>query len=114
MILSNKVYEVMKWFVTVVLPAVGSAYFALGNIWDFPSVENVVGSLAVLATFLGTVLGISTMNYRSGPGAPDGTFDVVEDPGGMRTVHLNLHEDPETILTTKDKITFTVHKTEVE
>ena len=65
MILSDKTYEVLKWTTTIVLPALGTLYFALSGIWGFPYGEQVVGSLAAITTFAGALIGVSTKNYNA-------------------------------------------------
>ena len=62
----NKVYDILKWVALILLPAVGALYFGLSQIWGFPYGEEIVGTLAVIDTFLGALLGISTMNYNKG------------------------------------------------
>ena len=62
--MSNKVYDVLKWITTVVLPAIGTLYFALAGIWDFPYADQVVGTITAVVTFLGIVLGISSAQYK--------------------------------------------------
>ena len=61
---NDKTYQTIKWCVQVVLPAVATLYFALGNVWAFPNVEQVVGSITAVAAFLGVTLGISSHNYN--------------------------------------------------
>lgn len=60
----NKVYDVLKWIVCIVLPALSTLYFALSGIWGFPFGEQICGTLAAVTTFLGVILGISTANYN--------------------------------------------------
>lgn len=62
--MSNKVYDVLKWIAMVVLPAIGTLYFALSGIWGFPYGEQVVGTLVAIETFIGTVLQISNVQYK--------------------------------------------------
>ena len=62
--LSNKVYDVLKWIAMVVLPAAGTFYFALAGIWGFPYGEEVVGTITAIETFLGIILGISSVKYK--------------------------------------------------
>ena len=54
--MSNKVYDVLKWIAMVVLPAIGTLYFALASIWGFPYAEEIVGTITAIDTFLGTTL----------------------------------------------------------
>jgi len=61
--ISNKLYDILKFIASIVLPALGSLYFALATIWNLPFGEEVVGTIAVVTTFLGTVLKISNNNY---------------------------------------------------
>lgn len=62
--MSNKVYDVLKWIAMVVLPALGTLYFALAGIWGFPYGEQVVGTIVAIETFIGTVLQISNVQYK--------------------------------------------------
>ena len=63
-ILSNEQYNILKWVALILLPAIGSAYFGFAAIWGFPYGEQVVGTITVLDTFLGAILGISTVQYN--------------------------------------------------
>lgn len=62
--LSNKVYDILKWIAQILLPALGTLYFALAQIWGFPYAEQIVGTITAIDTFLGILLGISTVHYR--------------------------------------------------
>ena len=64
MVLSNAVYDVLKWVAQIALPALGTLYFGLSRIWGLPYGEEIVGTITVVDTFLGALLGISTANYR--------------------------------------------------
>lgn len=62
--MSNKLYDILKWIAIILLPALGTLYFALAGIWGFPYAEQVVGTLSAVETFLGVILGISTIQYN--------------------------------------------------
>ena len=62
--MNNKVYDVLKWIAQILLPALGTLYFALAGIWDFPYAEAIVGTITAVDTFLGIILGISTIQYN--------------------------------------------------
>lgn len=62
--MSNKTYDILKWIAMFFLPAVGTLYFALAGIWNFPYGEQVVGTLTAIDTFLGAILGISSASYN--------------------------------------------------
>ena len=61
--MSNKVYDVLKWIAQVVLPAIATLYFALAGIWGFPYAEEILGTITAVDTFLGVLLGISSVQY---------------------------------------------------
>lgn len=65
-ILSDKAYDILKWVALVLLPALGALYFGLAGIWGFPYGEQIVGTITVIDTFLGVILGISTVQYNTG------------------------------------------------
>lgn len=62
--MSNKNYDILKYITQIVLPAIGTLYFALAGIWGFPYGEQIVGTITAVDAFLGLVLGISTSNYN--------------------------------------------------
>ena len=62
--MSNKLYDFLKWVAQLLLPALGTLYFALAKIWGFPYGEEIVGTLTAVDAFLGVILGISTVQYN--------------------------------------------------
>lgn len=64
--MSNKVYDILKWIALIFVPAIGALYFGLAQIWGFPYGEEIVGTLTLIDTFLGALLGISTAQYNKG------------------------------------------------
>ena len=62
--MSNNVYDILKYIAQIVLPAIATLYFALAGIWGLPYGEQVVGTITAIDTFLGVLLGISTINYN--------------------------------------------------
>ncbi len=62
--LNDKVYDVLKWVTMVVLPALSTLYFALATQWGLPYSEEIVKTVMAVITFFGTILGISTAEYR--------------------------------------------------
>ena len=62
--MSNKTYDVLKWIAMVVIPALGTLYFALAGIWGLPYGEQIVGTLTALDAFLGVTIGISAAQYK--------------------------------------------------
>lgn len=62
--LSNSTYDLLRWIADLLLPALGTLYFALGQIWGFPYCEEIVGSITAVVAFLDVVLGISKKSYN--------------------------------------------------
>jgi hypothetical protein len=61
--MNDKIYDLLKWIALILLPAIGTLYFALAGIWGFPYAEQVVGTITAVDTFLGVILGISKAQY---------------------------------------------------
>ena len=62
---SNKIYDILKWIAQYFLPAIGTLYFALASIWGLPYGEEIVGTITAVDTFLGVMLGISSIQYKN-------------------------------------------------
>lgn len=62
--MDSKVYDILKFIAMVVLPALGTLYFALSSIWGLPYGEQTVGTITAIDTFLGAILGISSATYK--------------------------------------------------
>lgn len=74
--LQNKTYDILKWVTMIVLPALGTLYFALSGIWGFPYGEQIVGTITAIVTFFGVILRISTDNYNGNKGEEDEPNDI--------------------------------------
>lgn len=62
--MSNKVYDVLKWIALVALPALTALWLTLANIWGFPYAEAIGATMAAITTFLGALLGVSSVQYN--------------------------------------------------
>jgi len=62
--LNDKLYDILKWVVMIVIPATASAYVGLAAVWGWPWAEEVAKTSAVVCTLLGALLGISTAQYN--------------------------------------------------
>lgn len=100
--LSDKNYNRLKWIVGIVIPAFGTLYFGIAKIWELPAGEQVLGTLIVTQAFLGTILGISTKQYKESDARFDGTLHTMETPEKkIVSVETNLHPDD---LAKKDEV----------
>lgn len=70
--LNNNVYNILKWICIIVLPAIGTLYFTLAQIWGFPYAGEVTATITAIDTFLGALIGISTINYNKEKGEKNG------------------------------------------
>jgi hypothetical protein len=62
--MSNQVYDILKFIAQIALPAIGTLYFALAEIWGLPLGEQIVGTIVAVDAFLGALLSISTAQYN--------------------------------------------------
>lgn len=62
--MSNKLYDVLKWIVAIVLPASATLYSLLAGIWSLPYGDQIPNTITGVATFLGTALMISSAQYK--------------------------------------------------
>ncbi len=63
MIFPSKVFDVLKWICMIALPAFTTFYGTVGLKLDWPAVEQVVIFLTGFTTLLGTLLGVSHVEY---------------------------------------------------
>lgn len=104
--LSNKVYNAVKYIITIFLPAVGALYFALAQVWDFHRIVGVNGTINALITFGGLLIGYSTRKYNQTTGAPDGDL-IVQEVDGEKYLGLGVNQSIEA-MTAKDQVTLNV------
>jgi len=62
--LPNKVYDVLKWVVLVVIPACTTAYVGLDSVFNWGYGDVVAKVSAIVCTLIGTIIGISTAEYN--------------------------------------------------
>ena len=72
--MSGKTYDVLKYIAQIVLPGLGTLYFALASIWGLPYGEQIVGTITAVDAFLGVLLGISSAQYYKEGRDTDGTL----------------------------------------
>ena len=60
---NSKIYDTLKWIVLVALPALSAFYFGLSKIWGLPYGGEIPATINLIAAFLGTLIGISSIKY---------------------------------------------------
>lgn len=93
--ITGKLYDQLKFLAQILLPALGTLYFALAGLWNLPSAQEVVGTVLAVDTFLGVLLGISSTQYNKDVVAA-GTMNVVSSDEGLKYT-LELDQDPEVL-----------------
>ena len=61
--MSDKLYDVLAIIGRLILPALGTLYFALAQIWGLPLGEEIVGTLSAVTIFLNAVLKIKSDQF---------------------------------------------------
>lgn len=64
--MTNKTYDLLKYIAQIIIPALGTLYFALASIWGLPYGEQIVGTLTAIDAFLGAILKLSSDQYYKG------------------------------------------------
>ena len=62
--LNNKTYDVLKWVVSIVLPALVTLIGVIGASIGWEHTELVMTVITAITAFLGTTLGVSSSNYK--------------------------------------------------
>ena len=75
--MSNKCYDNLR-IVQIVLPALGTLYFTLADIWSLPYGEQIMATVGALTAFLGVLLKLSSNQYWA-----DVNTAPQEDDGGL-------------------------------
>lgn len=62
--LSNKAYDILKWAVCIVLPALSLCYGTIAPEFGWYSPDVVSKIVSAVCTCIGTIIGISTVEYN--------------------------------------------------
>jgi hypothetical protein len=106
--LSNRVYNYLKWFITIFLPAVGALYFGLAEMWGFPNPTGVNGTINLIIAFLGILIGVSTRQYNKEIKNEDIDGDlIITEVDGEKWPMLGVNQSIES-MQAKDTVRLTV------
>ena len=61
--LKNEVYDILKWCLLTLEPALITLIATLGTIYKFDT-EVILLTIGAISTFLGAILGISSVKYN--------------------------------------------------
>lgn len=90
-ILSTTAYNYLKYTVQIALPAAGTLYFTLAQIWNLPYGEQVVGTITAIALFGGILLGVDKSRYDKSEQKFDGAMKV--DPSADEEFRLEFKKE---------------------
>lgn len=64
-IFSDKVYNVIKWVVLIVMPGLSTLVGTLGPSYGLTNSDLIVNTINALTVFLGAATGVSYIGYRN-------------------------------------------------
>ena len=62
--MSNKVYDILKWISVIVIPALVILINTLGQVWNWPYVEQISITVSAIGVFIGAVIQVSSAKYN--------------------------------------------------
>lgn len=107
-VLPEKWYNRLKWLVMIVLPAFTTFYIGLDAVIGVPAEEKVAGVSALVATLIGTIVGISSKQYNNSEQRFFGELHVEDTDEGTLINRQVFNDRPEISLADKDEVTFKV------
>lgn len=62
--LPSTIYEILRWFTWIVLPATATLIAALNAAWSWGwPIEAILSTFSAIETFIGVVLGLAKYSY---------------------------------------------------
>ena len=110
--LNDQVYNFLKWFTLIALPAFGTFYFTLAPLWNLPAANQVAGTTLALTTLLGALLGLATQNYNKSDSKFDGTLVISNAANPEVPTNYNFNVGDIDALETKNAVTLKVDNTD--
>ena len=111
-IMSNELYDDIRWLAQYFVPALATFYFALSTLWGWPYGEQIIGSLSAFNVFLGAILGVSRSKYYKTGGDTDGILRVDTSDPEKDVYKLELLRDIAD-LPNKKTVTFAVDNSRI-
>jgi len=62
--ISNKLFDILKWVAAIVLPGLATLYFAISGIWGLPYQREIVGTIVAVNVWLSGLLVVSNAQYQ--------------------------------------------------
>lgn len=92
----NKLYDFLKTFTMITLPATTAVYLTVGNIKDLSNFVQVGVTIATINVVLGIVVGMSSKRWNRSESKYDGEIAIVgnDSDTGMPNLQLIVTSDP--------------------
>jgi hypothetical protein len=68
MILNDKWYNFLKWFIWLFMPALTTLIGVVGQTLGWADVDTILTIMTAVTTFLGAITGLSNRNYHNKEG----------------------------------------------
>lgn len=107
LIKNNKLYDAIKYVAQIFLPAAGTFYFTVAQVWNWSNGTSVVGTIVAFDTLLGVLLHLSSTAYMSSGAKYDGEMNINETDS-KKHYALELHTHPDD-LDGKKEVVFKVN-----
>lgn len=95
-LLSNGVYNVVKFLAQILIPAVGTLYAALAAAWGLPYAQQVLATVVAVDALLGGLLSLSSASYNKSTGKFDGAMIAGAIEDGLQAWHIQI--DPAAVV----------------
>lgn len=102
--LNNKAYDAIKYIVLIAIPALNTAYLGIDSAVDLPYEVEVVKVSMVLATLLGTLVGISKLQYNYSDAKYDGVIDPYRANVETSSETLKFKDSPSDVSNQKTEV----------
>ena len=101
--LSSSVYDTLKWVVLIALPAVSTLVVGLGALYNWSFTSQLVGTLTLITTFLGSLVKLSNNKYNQDENNFDGflTSNGQDPDTGLPNLQMTITSHPDEILAGK-------------
>lgn len=107
--ITDPMFNTLRLLVELVLPALGTLYFSLAELWALPEPYKVVGTIVAVTTFLGVCLKLLRHNYEKSEAKYDGEF-VVNETDPMKDVFRLEVGTPFGQITNQDELRLKVRR----
>lgn len=77
--ISDKLYNFLKWFALIAVPAFQGFWLTIGKTWGFPYLTEIGATIAAVGLLIAALIGVSTAEYNK-PAEVDVTgLEYLED-----------------------------------